>query len=148
MANNTIQVSVSSSSKFLEGIVNTGVTIAPGELVNLTSAGTYTNVFASAVWDYTATPIVAIENLEYGKDIDDTYLAGERLYMRYLRPGDVGWLWLTTSSTASIGSFLVPDTTGELSVKADLTTSEYFFGISLEAVTTTATRARIKVRIR
>ena len=140
--NNTVQISVSYSSKLIEAIAAS--TITPGDIIEYTSAGT---VRGHTVANGTAAKIFAIENTAGGGGINDDYLAASRVYAKCLLPGDVVWAWLATAQVIVIGDFLTSaGLNGDLK-KASTPAANSIIGIALEAVTTVASIARLKVQI-
>lgn len=83
--NNTIMVSVGADSPYLEG--TTSGTIYPGMLVERTLTPGEYHATNQTAGEYS--PLFAVENIYQGKTVDDPYLAGERVMMRYGRTGDV-----------------------------------------------------------
>lgn len=136
---------------YLESIADE--TITPGLLLKRTvpTGGTLTNV---ALFDggegATCQPIFAVENTRDGQTITDDYSAGDRVFYRACRKGDVVLAWLDASSTAvTVGVFLCPaSTAGYLTNIADATTLAVHsvICVALEA-SVGAVAQRLKVQI-
>jgi hypothetical protein len=147
MPDSTILVSVSSSSQQMEGTVYSGETLIPGEIVHLHANGSYSNQFPSGTWVGTAPSLVVVENLDQGKDINSTYSAGETVFVRYLRSGDVFLGWLESGNDALISSLLSIGEEGQATVIFALS-SPYYFGTAIEAVDALSSKKRIKIQIK
>ena len=140
--NNTIALSVSKSSPYIEGIIG-DITVYPGNMVRLKSTGTGGYGLANEI---NLPTIIATENIYAGGTIADEY-TGELIYMRHLRPGDVVLAWLATSQTVVIGTLLT-FSLGESGYLAERTLAdEKLVATALEPVTTVGSAARIKVSI-
>jgi len=139
-----IQIHTSSASKHLEGKVASGVTISPGMVVKRNTAGRWRphNVLGGA-----CSPIFAVADIWYGKGIEDTYAAGEKIYLIYASGGDVIWAWLAASQSIVIGDFLTSNADGRLKKIGPTPVSGCIIGGALEAITTVASPARIRVEI-
>jgi len=140
--NNTIGITISSTSPYIEGIVNGADTIMPGEILQLMSDGTYA---APTVVDTPTQRNFATENVYSGGTIDDVYLQNSRIMIRSCRGGDIVLAWLAPAETAPIGAFLAAEAaTGSLVVR---TTEPFPIAVAMEAVTSGGTRARIVVTV-
>ena len=151
MVRNTVQISIGSGAKFLEGFVEAGLTITPGQIVHLNPNGTYSNFFPDTTWEDNYPTLIAIENYDEGKGVDETYAGGEKICMRYLRRGDVAWMLMATQKSVAFGDFLIPASGGygDLQVKSVFVGEPYYFGMALSSATGIAgVKARVKVEIR
>ena len=110
---NTILIDVHSSAKLLEGIVATGETIHPGQLVQFDMVSGDIIRFNSG--NLTLAPaLIAIENMAEGKTVADAYVAGEKIYYMHLRSGDYFW-GRSIAAAVEHGQPLGPqDLTGQL----------------------------------
>jgi len=98
---------VSSCSKSLEGIVSAGETIIPGEVVQyLASAGTIERYHGVTL--NLAALLIAVENTAQGLGVDDAYTAGQRIYFRHMRPGDL-FLGRMTGIAYNVGATVGPE---------------------------------------
>lgn len=101
MAYNTIKL-----KKYVDIIVEKEAyeTITPGMLIELTSAN---KVKKHATSGGNVVPIMfAIEDELQGKDIDDNYVAGDKVQCMIARPGDEVYAVLSDGETVSIGDAL------------------------------------------
>jgi hypothetical protein len=111
---NTITLSAPFTAQTLEGIAFEE--IFPGQMCDLTDdLGTdiYTR---QKITDAKVPTLIAIENRWEGKTVLDSYVADERIYMRWFRPGDL-FLGLVAAGTSfekgdhlrNNDGFFVPD---------------------------------------
>jgi hypothetical protein len=93
--------------------------------------------------------MVAVEEDFLGNDVDNSYASGDRVQYVIAQRGDVLYMWLTTSMTVTRGDVLFSAGDGDLQESTlDATiVDDALVGYADEAVTTTGTRARIRVRI-
>ena len=118
-----------------------GGTITPGQLVALNSSGSY--VVHATAGDY-AERVFAIENALAGKGIADNYAANDLAQLWAGAPGDEVLAWLTTAQTVVVGDRLASAGNGYLRKKSS---GDVPLAVALEAVTTTGSAARIRVRL-
>ena len=95
---NTICLDVGSSSKLLEGIVGTGWTLYPGNIIQYHIPDGVMTAF-NGVAESICPLMVVVENLNEGKTITDSYAAGTKVYFRHMRAGDS---FLATRATGVI----------------------------------------------
>lgn len=128
-----------------------GGTIKPGHLLAVSSGA----VIAHGTADGGTLKYVALENPTEGSDttanIDVAYASGDTVYFAQGQPGDVFYMWLTTSNNAVVDvSPLVSTGDGALKVATlGATTLEgAIVGYPAESLNnTTGSDARLKVRI-
>jgi hypothetical protein len=117
----SVQIKMDDSSYKVKSIVSAGWTITPGEritcvAIEMKNTSTYFdnkwNNGADTVKGKYYSDLVAIENLEENKTINDTYKAGETIYMRELKKNDVFWGWLEAGEEVEEGDLLVAQYTG------------------------------------
>jgi len=121
-----------------------GGAIEPGHLLAISSG----DVIVHASGDGIAQKMVAIEQDFIGNGIDDAYASADNVLYVIPQPGDVLYMWLTTSMTVVRGDPLLSAGDGDLqkTTIADTVVVGAVVGFADEAVTTTGTRARIRVR--
>jgi len=131
--NNTIQLDVSSSSPYIEGIVGTYGTIIPGYVIQLESDGTYGPAAG------TSQTIFAIENIYDGNPIVSpiAYDVGDRVMARHCRAGDRVLGILDDAAVVSVGDFLRVVAPGRLQITG---VGYQVVGVALEAVGGTGPR--------
>lgn len=112
-----------------------GGAITPGHVVALGSGGTVAVGAAK-------TPLIALEDELQGRSIADAFASGEPVQCWTPVRGEEGYLILATSQTIAVGAVLEADAAGHL-IALNTGTA---IAVALEAVTTTAAVARIKVR--
>jgi hypothetical protein len=122
-----------------EGVA--GGTIRPGDMVVVNSAGAVV-VNPTAV---SAAPrkAWALEDDGQGKGIGDSYASADRVRYMECQPGTEVYAWLATAQTIAIGDILESGANGSVQER---TTGEPV-ATSLEAVTTTVSQARLKIRV-
>jgi len=146
---NTIILFVNGAERqIVDKLVAATSTIKPGMLVEMSSATQVTPVASASKVN---TRMVAIEAAwaddVTAKAIDQAYDSADNVRVIYAQPGDLLYMWLAPSQTAVIGSVLASSTTaGALLVDAT-NKGHDVVGVAEEAVTTTGSSARIKVRI-
>lgn len=86
--NNTIALKISPESPYFEGELLPGQSIKPGMLCWIAPLDP-DKYEAHSQDGWEAERLFAVENGYEGKEINDTYSDGERVYMRYCRPGDL-----------------------------------------------------------
>lgn len=120
---------------------NAAAAITPGHLLALNSAGAYVPHNSAG-----AQPerLFAVENALAGKGINDAYASGDRIQIHVAAPGDEVSAWLTTSQTVVVGDQLASAGNGSLRKK---NSGDFPVAIAIEAVTTTTSAARIRVRV-
>ncbi|MCD6361467.1 MAG: hypothetical protein J7M38_11480 [Armatimonadetes bacterium] len=126
-----------------------GGTITPGMLIMLNSSG---KVVPHGNAGEFAEKMFALENELEGKGIDDNYSSGDRVQCWIAGRGDQVYAILADGQTANIGDILESDGAGHLQVAASETASAATYpgsvvGVALEAVTTSGSTARIKIRV-
>jgi hypothetical protein len=135
MARNTIILK--GDPLFKEGTVKTGQTIKPGMFVKRDSGG----VLVAAAGD--PGKEVALELGIEGSGIDDDYAAGDHILTGFFRQGDEVYAILATSQTIVKGAVLSTAAGGHVKAAG----SDAVVAKAVEAVTTTAAVARIKIEI-
>ena len=126
-------------------------TVTPGDLCLINSDGEVDPIASAGAFNQR---IFALES-PFGDDptasaLANTYATGD--YVRYVfgRPGDLVYARLAASQTIVIGDALISTTTGgclgKETVDAD-TVANSVVGVAEEAVTTTGSVGRIKVRL-
>jgi hypothetical protein len=141
------------------GVMNEAVaagTITPGMLLELTNAG---KVQAHSVEGGDVMPMIAFENELEGQGTTDNYSADDIVQVWIPQRGDEAIMILATSQVIVVGDLLsskgnghvkkhVPmDVTDVYGTSTDKVYGKQIVGVALEAITTTATAAQIKVRI-
>ena len=141
----TVQLSVSATSPYKEGILSDGF-VYPGKLlVQLPTAGEYEEFDTPGGMNQR---IFATENVYIGGSIDLRYGPQSRIFFRQLRKGDIFLAWLSPQlAVVTIGTWLTPDSDGALKPweVADLDGS--LVGISLDDIAPSAEAERITVEI-
>lgn len=105
-----------------------------------------------------ASPMFVLERDELGEEIDTVIPIGEQAEVGFFTPGSEVYAWLEPSQTIARGDLLEPGAAGGLQkhtpqAVAEGGTANYTIyarapvARALEAVTTTATRARITVEV-
>lgn len=130
--NNTIQLDISSSSKYLEAMSNSVVDVFPGELMEYTSDG---KVTTHSIADGTQNSIFAVENSYSGSDIYTPYVIATRVMMRQCRKGDRVLAVLAPGNTTVIGSLLSSSGDGSLKLAQANPIDGSVAGVATEAVT-------------
>jgi hypothetical protein len=123
-----------------EGVA--GGTIRPGDLVSVTTAGAI--VVNPTAGDAFPRKAFALEDDAQGKGIADSYAAADRVRYAECQPGNEIYAWLATTQTIVIGTPLESAGNGALRLRA---TTGAGVATALEAVTTTGSQARIKVKV-
>jgi hypothetical protein len=125
--NNTIQLDVSSSSPYVEGIVGAAGPIIPGMVMQLEADGTYGPATG------TSQTIFAIENTYDGNTIvaPREYNDGDRVMARHCRTGDIVLGILEDAAVVDVGDFLRVVDPGVLRLAG---IGYQVFGVALEAV--------------
>ena len=144
---NTIQLTGGSEGcpVTLEAVAASAIT--PGDLIEFTTAGT---VQAHSSADGISEKLVALENLPAGGTITDAYAASDTVRIGRFKPGSVVYMTLAASQVATLATPLVSNGAGKLKINAAAAASIVegaVIGYPVEAVTTTGSTARIKVRI-
>lgn len=130
-------------SRLEEGVVATGQTIKPGNLVDLNSSGEIIN-HAGAAGANVARRFATEDMLTYeGKTIADSYAQGSRISYREFLPGDEIQVWLESGFNAAIAAKM--ESAGDGSLQAASTG----MGIAqaIEAVDASGGTKMCKVRI-
>lgn len=127
------------------------VATTPGSIVELTSAAKVTPI---ATGGKVNMKMFALENpfngVINGLAIDQDYPVDEEVRVIYAQRGDVIYARLAASQSCSVGDLLITSSTAGCLAKAtvDATTLEgAVVGIAEQAVTTTGSVGRIKVRV-
>lgn len=141
MANNTIIIKGDPIHKEAEA----GGAITPGMLLAWSSG----NLVAHAAAGGVAQKMVAIEQGFIGNGITDAYASGDQVNYVVARTGDELYMLLADGQTSAIGSPLVSDGAGALTVATvDATTLEgAVVGFATEVVAASGAVARITVEI-
>lgn len=128
-SNNTIQLDISESSPRLE--VEAGVeTIVPGMLVEFWSPN---KVKRHSVANGTVAKMFAVENVYMGGAIDDAYALGDKVMIRFCRPGDLVLGWIADGMDMSQGEFLASNGDGMLQqASPGVTTPGSVVGVSFK----------------
>lgn len=136
-------------------------TIIPGELLVWATSGADVDQHATAGGNAQGKK-VAIENPfsdhGSGKAIDHAFADNETVFFIFAQPGDQLYMWASTSQTIVIGDPLVSDGAGMLAKHTPQAVNEAgsatftsyvdaIIGYAAEDVTTTGTKARIRVDI-
>jgi hypothetical protein len=151
MANSII---ITSYVKIQLELTATAVAITPGELLELTSAGT---VQAHSAAAGNVLPMVAFEDELQGRGIDTDYATSAKIQVLVPRRGDIMNMLLADGETAVIGSFLESNGAGALQVHvadepSDQQYPENLVGQAIEALDLSdsanlSALGRIQVRI-
>ena len=116
--NNTIQISVSEFSPYVEGICYTGGDILPGYLLRFAPVVIGSNFDEyydrHSISEGPAQKLFAIENPYHGDDISATYVEGDRMRIRNCRGGDRILAWVDGTEQIEPGYLLVSNGSGEL----------------------------------
>lgn len=144
-----IQLLADTEGKFIhdEALSAAGSAIVPGMLVELTAAGT---VQEHSTADGATQKAIALSNLANASTIDDAYAVGETVRFGYAHSGQIAYMTLAASQTATRITPLVSNGDGTLKINAaaaGATEEGAIVGWPVEPVTTTGATARIKVRI-
>ena len=114
LENNTILLSVSASSPYIEGYQAASIpSLQSGMFTRIDILGTY-RWLDDGTSNVGYSTIVIYENIYEGKTIHGTFAAGEKLMMRYLRPGDVVLTKISDATTVKPSLQLIPDGAGWL----------------------------------
>lgn len=123
----------------------------PGSLVEVNSVGKLAQIAAAAKPN---ARIVVLENLYADNDklpaLDQAYATDDLCRYIYAQPGDVVYLRLAASQTVAIGDPIISTVTAGCVGKGTLDATIVegaLVGFAEEAVTTTGSTGRIKVRI-
>ena len=129
-----------------EAITAAASAVIPGDLVELTASG---ELQGHSTSDGTAQKLVALTNLCTAGTIDKQYSAGETARYGAAHSGQESYMWLATSQVATLLTPLSSNGDGSLKVAtvSDATLAGSIVAYPLEAVTTTGSKLRIKVRI-
>jgi hypothetical protein len=137
--NNTIWLKVDGTYGYYEPYVQTGETVTPGMLLIRTPAPGTDLVRPHDSLGGSAERLFAGEAGYHGRTMDDVYVAGERVYSRVLRSGDLVLAWVQSATPIVSGSFLMsnggavpgtltlsstPDVSGIIGILVDDYTSE------------------------
>lgn len=146
---NTILVKTNSESDrrpVREGIVASGQTIYPGQIIRRTGANQWT---LSALTQLQGGVAVAVEN-EFDDDathkaVDVPYTAGETIYYVILQPGDEAYIFVADGQAIADSEAMKPTTGGLLTqgTTTGATVTENVF-TALEALSPSGTDDRIK----
>lgn len=144
--NNTVQLSIHSSSPWIEGIATEN--IRPGTLLGYSSvAPDYTKIEFFLTDSDPGVPIIAVEN---GITVNwiGTYYPGDVVTARYLRRGDVFLAWHFYPDTIYPGYFLRYHSAGSVIQFAGThELAERAVAKTLDASTTTTTTNRIRAEV-
>lgn len=133
-----------------------GGTARPGQLVKRISNGNI--IVGSYVAGLALPSLVAIENTHFGKGVSDdwsmvteeyAYVAGDRISVYHVRPGDQVYAWVGASETVAIGDPLYRSAVAgdEGCLSAIVGNVEDLFGHAEEALTTTGTHLKMRVNV-
>ena len=142
ISDNTIALSVSKGSPYLEGIA--AVNIYPGMLLTRDATG---NFIPHNVQEGAAQAIFATEDIYMGGDIGDVYAAGSRVHARYCRPGDVVLALVGLGITVTAYTFCDSSATAGGVQTVGTAQPGGIVGVALETVTTTTAMLPIKLEI-
>ena len=95
-----------------EYVVATAKTVIPGQLVEMTSTSTKIQPHSTAGGN--AAPMFALEDELQGKDLGDTFAAGDRVQVLFAPPGSEVLAILADGQNVSIGDFLESNGAGYL----------------------------------
>ena len=128
IVNNTITLTVSKTSPYMEGLA--GVDLYPGMLVKLGSEAQY----RPPVADWYTMPLFVVENPYEGKSITSVYEQDENVMMRVGRSGDVFLSKITGiwNPTISYGMSLMTDGSGWFKEWGEVTGEKMPLAISME----------------
>jgi hypothetical protein len=115
--NNTIALQVSTTSAYYEAYCYNDA-ITPGMLCMRFDANTITPHSNNAG---AAENMYALEDGYQGRTIDDSYQAGDRVYTRICRSGDVVLAWVRNALPLAMGAFLMSHGGGTLAGNGHLT---------------------------
>lgn len=130
-----------------EALSASGSTIVPGDLLAINAAG---EVLEHATADGISQKAIALPNLPVAGTIDDAYGAAETVRFGYARSGQIAYMTLAASQTATRITALVSNGDGTLKIEGTVDATVIvgaIVGYPVEPVTTTGATARIKVRI-
>lgn len=130
-----------------QGIVATGITIIPGEVVTIESPSIYTNLFSAEKWGGLYPRIIAVEDMYLKKSIDDPYISGSNCWIAYVCSGTVVTAWLETGNIIACGDLLKGSTDGKLVPITDVADNCICFGIANESCDSTSGPTRVDVII-
>lgn len=124
---NTICISVSSNSRYLEGYLRVANSqVAPGYLVKrwkpVAGDGTRYPVYGYPYENPDGPVIVVVENVYEGKSVHDNYLPGEKIYLRHLLPGDT-FFGIAAVEIEEAERVAIGNTTGKIVVSTTVAAS-------------------------
>ena len=103
-------------SRYIERNSATGVTVTPGDLLKINSSDKFI-LPAAGDAGLKLPVIIARENELYGKTVDDTYAAGDRVYAQRLVTNDEVHVRVAAGETVTFGALLaLTGTDGTVSV--------------------------------
>lgn len=120
-----------------------GGAISPGHLLQL---GSDSKVVVHDNAGGIGETLFAMEDALQGNSIDDNYSSGDRVSLVIANRGDVIYAWLAAGDVTAVGDHLVSQGNGTLHVPGS-DDIEHVLAVALEAVTSGASAARIKVRV-
>jgi hypothetical protein len=144
-----IELLICDAGKFItaEALAASGSTIIPGDLLAINAAG---EVLEHATADGISQKAIALPNISNAGTIDDAYTAAETVRYGFAQPGQIAYMTLAASQTATRITPLVSNGDGTLKINAAVGAAIIagaVVGYPVEPVTTTGATARIKVRI-
>jgi hypothetical protein len=142
MAKNTIKVK--KYADIIEEYTSTAVTITPGTLLELTSAGL---VQAHSVSTGRALTMIALEDELQGKTIDDAYAVSTKVQCWLPGRGDIAYMFLADGETAVIGNWLASDGAGKLIVSTTNPIGQALEAVDMSDSSGADPSGRIQVRI-
>lgn len=126
LANNTIELNISSSSPYYESYVVAGNTVYPGMVCYFDAFGDVRPVQTSGSH---AEALIAVENAYSGGTMYTPYTEGTRVMLRYLRLGDVFFTKVYGTTNLVISQALTMNGNGWLRQAAS---GDTLFAVSLE----------------
>lgn len=144
--NNTIQLDISTDSKYLEAICDlvAPAVIWPGMILTYTSAG---GVVPHGTAQGPQEGLFAVENPYDGGDIHIEYLEAERVMIRQCRRGDVVLAILANGESVLLGAALSSNGTGYMEPAAVAPLGGSVVGIANEAVNAVVGNVFISITI-
>ena len=142
---NTVQLSVSATSPYREGMLTGSTPVLPGKLLENTDDEGIFAIFSAA--GERTNLLFARENIYSGKSIYNFTYSGDRVFFRQLRRGDVYLAWLQPPGSIAIGAWLSTGDLGNLKKFEEPDVVGSLVGVALENLGTISVDTRIKVEI-